>query len=92
MDKELSFEAAIGGTHSHGRYIVNLIADRLRHARKEHPASEWRGKGRYWALGQLGSEFEEVVHAVENEGDDRMVDELLDLIAVALRMLQREYE
>lgn len=50
-------------------------------------------EGPYEALGFLSEEHGEVTKAItKNEGKQRMQEELIDLIAVAWRMLRGEYE
>ena len=50
-------------------------------------------EGPYQALGVLGEEYGEVVRAVtKNEGWDRVLSELIDLMAVAWRFAMREHE
>lgn len=72
--------------------ILTRIKSRIACAQVKHPHGEWTGKGKYWALGELEAEFAEVRHAVERETDERMQDEILDLVAVAIRILAKEYE
>jgi len=76
--------------------MTNLeIFDRVRagyaHAIEKHPHF---AEGPYEALGILGEEYGEVVREITKGQDgweQRMDCELIDLIAVALRMLKREY-
>lgn len=71
--------------------VICAINSRLYHAITKHNHSEWAEKGKYWALGELEEEYQEVRKAVEKETDQRMKDELLDLICVAIRMYEEEY-
>lgn len=74
------------------RQTFDAIQRRLDYARKKHPAMQWHGAGKYWALGQLEAEVNELRHAVEHEPDQRITDEALDVIAVAIRIINREYD
>lgn len=71
---------------------IYQIIRRLYEARIKHPASQWQGSGKYWALGQLEAEVNELRHALEHETDQRITDEALDVIAVAIRIINREYD
>ena len=75
-----------------GEDLAVKIADRIEHARKEHPAKEWQGKGLNWASMALLDETDELVNAVIHETPERVKDELLDVIAVAIRMYNCEWE
>lgn len=69
--------------------IDKAILDRLEHARKEHPEF---AHGKYQALGVIIGEVEELIYAVEHESDTRAANEALDVIAVCIRYLCKEYE
>ena len=71
--------------------ILDRICDRVKWARTKH-AGEWEGKGAYWALGVIASEFLEFEHAVVNESPERQEDEALDVIATCIRFLAKEHE
>jgi len=70
-----------------------LFAEIIQHVVMARVKHERFAEGVYEALGILGEEYGEVVRAItKQEGEDRLREELLDLIAVAWRMLKREYE
>lgn len=77
------------GNERRGRAIMQVIALRLEHARREHPLF---AEGPYQALGVIGSEFRELEHAVEHETESRQADEALDVVATAVRFLGEEYK
>ena len=72
--------------------VLLKIRDRIEHARKEHPAKEWQGKGIDWAFKALRMEFIELIYALDKETPERVKDELLDVIVVAIRMYKGEWE
>lgn len=72
--------------------VLELVCTRLGEARTKH---ERFAEQVYHALSFLSEEHGEVVREVTKGKDgweSRMDSELLDLIAVAMRMLLREYE
>lgn len=71
---------------------VYRIRERLMHARQQHPSCEWNGRGYVYAHDVAREEFAEFSDAVFEEGLDRAEDEALDVIAVLVRFLEREYE
>lgn len=73
-----------------GDKTIAKIAERMGEARHKH---KWPDEalGKYQALGVIGSEFRELEHAVEKESDERVRDELLDVIVTAIRMYQGEH-
>lgn len=71
-------------------FVEVRIRERLAHARNRHP--DWEGKGLNWAMGALLDEIDELDKAISHEGEKRAVDEALDVIAVAFRIVRREYE
>lgn len=75
-------------------FLNNLIEiiGRLDHAKKFHPKSEWQKMSVTDAMNALQEEVDEVKQAIEKESEERMRDELLDVIAVAIRMLNGEYK
>ena len=77
------------GNEKRGRAIMQAVALRLEHARREHPLY---AEGPYQALGVIGSEFRELEHAVEHETAARAMDEALDVVATAVRFLGEEYK
>ncbi len=74
-----------------GRKIMSEIAERLDHARKKHPKEEWQKMDVYEAMKALLDEIDEVRIALKKETPERVQDELLDVIAVAFRILNKEY-
>ena len=71
-------------------WVEDQVRNRVAHARAKHP--DWEGKGINWAMGALLDEIDELDKAISHEGEDRAVDEALDVIAVAFRIVRREYE
>ena len=71
--------------------IIQAVKDGLARAEKLHPVF---AEGLFHALGFLSEEHGEVTKEITKHKpgwEERMDEELLDLIAVALRMLNREY-
>lgn len=71
-------------------WVEDQIRSRVAHARAKHP--DWEGNGLPWAMGKLLDEVEELDHAINHETEKRAIDEALDVIAVAWRIIRREYE
>ena len=72
--------------------IFDRVSRTLIKAEKKHPTF---AEGQYEALGFLGEEYGEVTKEITKGKDGwekRMDSELYDLIAVAIRMLRREYQ
>lgn len=78
------------GDLTQGRKCLEAIARRLVHARTEHPASEWAGKGEEYGLAAIEGEVKELRLAVLLEGPERVEDETLDVLATAVRKYNRE--
>ena len=72
--------------------VFQKIQERLEHARAEHPESEWQGKGIPYAFRALLDEVREMKEEYDNERIDALHDELLDVVVVAIRILNKEYE
>lgn len=71
---------------------VERIRAHLDAAREKHPVFTPNGGGLLEALAKLSEELGEVYMAFnDNEGTDRIVEEILDLIAPAVRTIQGEY-
>ena len=93
-DPEFRLLAALR-MHRDGSAIARVLAsvcDRLREARSKH---ERFAEQVYHALSFLSEEHGEVVREITKGRDGwekRMDSELRDLVAVAMRMLLREYE
>ena len=94
MMNEVELMKQLGdGDTARGRYVTNMIADRLAHARAEHPGTEWSGKGPAYGVRVIRDELDELGMAVDDdEGEDRMRDECLDVLATAVRFLNREWK
>ena len=70
--------------------IFDAVDRGLVRAKRLHPRF---AEGKYQALGYLGEEFGEASRAItKNEGEQRMREELIDLIVVAWRMLRGDHE
>ena len=70
--------------------ILERVRQGLVRAEHLHPRF---AEGKYQALGYLGEEFGEASRAItKNEGEQRMQEELVDLIVVAWRMLRGDHE
>ena len=69
--------------------ILGLVWRGLVRAEHLHPRF---AEGKFHALGYLGEEYSEVVRTLtKNEGEQRMQEELIDLIVVAWRMLRGDH-
>ena len=72
--------------------IIDQLRNALRWAREKHPGF---AEGPYQALGYLGEEYGEVVKEITKGipgWRERMCDELIDLMCVAVRMLRGEFD
>ena len=70
--------------------ILERVRRGLVRAKRLHPRF---AEGKFHALGYLGEEFGEASRAItKNEGEQRMQEELVDLIVVAWRMLRGDHE
>jgi hypothetical protein len=78
------------GNAAQGRKCIEAIARRLIHARTKHPASEWAGRGDEYGLAVIESEVRELRLAVKLEGQQRVEDETLDVLATGVRKYNRE--
>ena len=93
-EEEYALVNALEGHEDYNRIakVLELVCTRLGEARTKH---ERFAEQVYHALSFLSEEHGEVVREVTKGKDGwefRMDSELLDLIAVAMRMLLREYE
>lgn len=68
--------------------VLEAIVQRVAWARAKHPMWE---QGRFYALGVIEDEFEELEHAVEHESRERQVYEALDVIATCVRFILGEH-
>lgn len=93
MQKLMKIYSAFGnGDIGMGKKIIADIADRLEHARTKHPNEQWKKMTKYDAQKALDDEKCEVCHALISETPERVKDELLDVISVAVRMYNEEYK
>lgn len=70
--------------------IFERLMERVERAERLHPVF---AEGVYHALGFLGEEHGEVVKVVtKKEGDQRLQDELFDLLVVTWRFIRKDYE
>ena len=67
---------------------VAMLKDRLEHARTKHPAWD---QGLGFALSVLMLEVNELKHAMDYETHARIRDEALDVAAVALRIVEGDW-
>lgn len=71
---------------------IERIQAHLDAAREKHPVFTPDGGGLLEALAKLSEELGEVYMAVnDNEGLDRIIEEIFDLIAPSIRTAQGEY-
>ena len=80
------------GDAAKGRAMLDEFAQRLVHARTEHPADEWKDAGDGYALVAMGDELREVMVAMKLEGPERVRSEVKDLLATAWRTLGDEHK
>lgn len=86
----LEAELILGkGSVQAGHGLIAALAKRMGEARGKHPVF---AEGRYHALGVIGEEYRELVHAVEHESPERIRDEALDVAVTALRLWLGEHE
>lgn len=84
----LEAELILGnGSVRSGRGLTAALAKRMGEAREKHPVF---AEGKYHALGVIGEEYRELVHAVEHESPERIRDEALDVAVTALRLWMGE--
>lgn len=89
---ELNNLAILGNGNPYaGGIVKDRAIIRLFKAREKHTEKEWQAMNVIDAFNALQEEVNEVKYAIEHEGEERMQDELLDVIAVAVRMLNHEY-
>ena len=77
------------GDKQRGMQVMFMLAARLEHAREKHPWPEHTPNA-FAAYRALVEEVKEVNLALCKETPDRVRDELLDVMAVAVRMLLGE--
>lgn len=83
-----ALEALGNGNLQAGVEVLQRMGARLDNARAKHPVF---AEGKFQALGVIGGEYGELVQAVERESEERIRDELLDVVATCVRMLNDEY-
>lgn len=67
-----------------------MLANRLEHARREHPVF---ASSNGVALNVIGNEMDELMFAIfDDEGPARILDEALDVAATAMRLVMGEVE
>lgn len=80
------------GDAAKGRAMLDEFAQRLVHARNEHPADEWKDAGDGYALVVMEDELREVMVAMKLEGPERVRSEVKDLLATAWRTYGDEHK
>lgn len=73
------------------KILFNGVID-LNNARLKHPSEEWKMGGKQGAMDALREESSELVHAILYESDERIDAEAHNVISVAIRILNREWE
>jgi hypothetical protein len=76
------------GDRARGHDILCRIALRCKHARAKHPLFV---EGLSQAVGVIADEMREVEYAMEHEGPERTADEVLDVIAAGIRLINGEH-
>lgn len=72
--------------------IYERVDDRLYWAERKHPQEEWQGMGLRYGLWKLSVEIGEAMQALDKrEGDGRVMDEVLDVMAVGIRVLRGDW-
>lgn len=75
---------------SFGKAVAYNLSMRLAEAEKKHPVF---AEGIYQALGRIGEEYGELVQAVNhNEGEDRIMSEAYDTLAVLVRFIRGDWK
>lgn len=90
--QEVIFKQIGNGDIVRGGSVMGKIVAVIEYARDKHPQKEWQEMSVIDAFNALQEELNEVKFAIDNESKERMHDELLDVIAVAVRMLNEEYK
>lgn len=71
-------------------YIMAALDERLKAAEKKHPDF---ADGIYQGVGVIGEEYGELCQALnKNQGEDRVMDEALDLLCVAWRFCRGDWQ
>ena len=75
---------------SFGKAVAYNLSMRLAEAEKKHPVF---AEGIYQALGRIGEEYGELVQAVNhNEGEERIMSEAYDTLAVLVRFIRGDWK
>lgn len=70
-----------------------IYADFLKHLTIAEEKHKLFAEGQYQALGVVGEEFGEVVRTVtKEEGNERMQEELMDLLVVTWRFIRGDWK
>ena len=80
------------GNSAKGRSMLDEVAQRLVHARAEHPADEWKDAGDGYALMAMEDELREVLVAMKLESSERVRSEVKDLLATGWRTYGDEHK
>ena len=80
------------GNAANGRTMLDEFAQRLVHARTEHPADEWKDAGDGYALMAMEDELREVLVAMKLESSERVRSEVKDLLATGWRTYGDEHK
>ena len=71
-------------------YIMAALDEKLKAAEKKHPDF---ADGMYQGVGVLGEEYGELCQALnKGEGEERVMDEALDLLCVAWRFCRMDWK
>lgn len=80
------------GDTAKGRSMLDEFAQRLVHARAEHPADEWKDAGDGYALMAMEDELRDVLVAIRLESPERARSEVKDLLATGWRTYGDEHK
>ena len=80
------------GNAAKGRAMLVDFAQRLVHARAEHPGDEWKDAGDGYALMAMEDELREVLVAMKLESSERVRSEVKDLLATGWRTYGEEHK
>ena len=70
--------------------LLVALAERVKAAETKHPNFSY---GRYQGVGVIGEEFGELCQALnKGEGEERVMDEALDLLCVVWRFCRGDWE
>ena len=81
------------GDETKGRIILENLVTRIEEAREKHSwGLDKETDSPESAIMRLFSEINEWYEALQHENDKRQLDEALDVLAVAVRMANQEYD